>query len=327
MDNVEMAMVHGNQWVCDCHVRYVASWLLSNKFPSNSKPKCATPEYLANVSLVELQPENCENRHWLINDVIITNTSSSSVSLSWQPRRKSPDFITTHVFSGRAHGENGLDQRLRAESLMIGDSISRDLVEDETIEIKNLTSNATYVMCVCESDQIVERVLASQCFTVRTKIKVYETSKESDDRGHVNLILVIVVSFLLTSSLAAVFYYVKRSHELKRENPHDETDSIQYYEAAREKKVSDEGNYLVPRVSFAERVNHPGKVYQEGNYLTPIFRRSLAENVSRETAYMVISTSPRAHVTTFRDYDVIQPTSDALDKNVQSSSGNTRFVV
>ena len=357
LDNVAMAMLHGNQWMCDCHVRYVVSWLLSNKFSTNRKPMCKAPRYLMNKSLVDFNSESldCKNRHWLINYVTIKNTSSSSISLSWIPRKKSPDFISPMIVVSKTTEEEA-DKRLGAESMMTNHRTVADLIEDEEIKLNNLTSNTTYVLCVYESDQQLDEILASQCFTVTTQeIEVADALNEQTD--NVNLILVIVVSFLLTSSIAAIFYYIKRRYELKRENPHAETDSIQYYEASTEKKReaetkhqrrerTDEQNYLMP-MKFTEegrKNNRKSRNFDE-NYLTPIGHRDAgcdcytAASLKKshhstssygETAYMVISATPQVHMTAFSNYDVIQPAMTnnvALSgKNIQNSSGGKRFV-
>ena len=119
LDDVSMTMLHGNQFVCDCHSRYLVSWLLGNRFPSNSKLECSTPEHLTNFPLVQVKSVQCENRYWLANDVVITNTTSDSASMTWNPMKNVPGFIRTRIVGSKAN-KIGFDEKVQAVTLMKG---------------------------------------------------------------------------------------------------------------------------------------------------------------------------------------------------------------
>ena len=119
LENVTMAMLHGNQFDCSCHSKYLASWLLGNKIPNIGNLKCSTPKHLKNHSLVQVESFQCENRHWLVDDVTITNMTANSVSIEWNPIGNAHEYTKMRVVGGEAR-KKSFDRKVKAVTLMKG---------------------------------------------------------------------------------------------------------------------------------------------------------------------------------------------------------------
>ena len=119
LENVSMAMLHDNQFDCNCHSRYLASWLLENKLPNNRNLKCSTPKHLENQTLMQVQSFRCENRRWLVDDVTVTNTTANSVSIKWNPIGNVNEHLRTRLVCGEA-SKKSFDKEVKAVTLMKG---------------------------------------------------------------------------------------------------------------------------------------------------------------------------------------------------------------
>ena len=165
-------------------------------------------------------------------------------------------------------------------------------MKGRVLEMLNLNFNTSYLLCLFESDQDAYEILASQCFQVTTKYETFQiTNKIQKHSRRINLIFVLTFSSILVISIVAILFHVKRRYELKQENPHFETDSIQYYEPVKEKiatetnhlscEINNDKIYLEPLRQIKKRdspsiindglshSNQPEK--SSSNYLTPIF--------------------------------------------------------
>ena len=160
-------------------------------------------------------------------------------------------------------------------------------MKGKVLEILNLNFDTTYILCLFESDQDAYKIIASQCFQITTKNKTFEVTNEKQQHSRrMNLIFVLTFSLILITSVVAIFFYIKRRYELKQENPHLETDSIQYYEPVRETnclgyEINNDEVYFEPfrqvnkkyspkfiNYSFLTHSNRPEM--SSSSYLTPI---------------------------------------------------------
>ena len=256
---LESIELHNNPWHCDCHLRYLKSWLSSKVtvLSSESNIRCSSPSTFAGVTLNSLDAEalKCASRTNVRNLMSVFNVTSTQVSLLWQsPNQASdPPFVRRSLIYGLLKCESCLPEDLedfdkpshqQVTSLM--DTYSsmevtetvRSNPRNASIIVDGLQAGKRYSICVFDSEQEGNSVTMDQCLVVETLPK----AKRQKGLGDVSIPLWVILLCSAMVVLLLIIVGIGMAVSKKRNSTKSKTPRL--YGSGRDDIVYDPTAYL-----------------------------------------------------------------------------------
>lgn len=224
--NLKTVVLHNNPWQCDCDLRYLKRWLKrTNAFlTTESNTTCNTPLDIQGVPLRSLDEESLKCLT-IVMPKINTIPYANSIAVSWSLSDGSNPLYTKYsVLYGKCENctqrdinrdinrKEHFSSRASAYELYPLDS---SMVEGDvaTINISDIESATSYLICLIKSTQDIAKVTVDNCSIIPTKEVQSITMKNTIEGNSIPVWIICIVSLVVVSLLIviAVILYWRRS--------------------------------------------------------------------------------------------------------------------
>ncbi|XP_039272854.2 leucine-rich repeat transmembrane protein FLRT3-like [Styela clava] len=225
--SLKTVILHDNPWQCDCHLKYLKTWLTETPalMTMDSNTICFTPNAFQGVTLRSLDHESltCSSKQVPKYNISI---SPKAFTLSWLISDTSnPDYVEYNAFCGEPKCENCSQQEIidiaeRQEYTYVSSIVkSYDLFPTDykdidrgiaRVDITNRKPGRLYIICLLGSYKDISELTISDCdFVKTTEEKSTTASPIQENEVFIPIwlaVLIAILAILITAAIVLVIY-------------------------------------------------------------------------------------------------------------------------
>lgn len=220
--SLRTVILYENPWQCDCHLKYLKSWLSESRvlMTMDSNTICFTPDAFQGVTLRSLDHVSltCSSKQAPEYNISI---SPRSLILSWLISDSNyPDYVEYNAFCGVPKCENCsqreiIDSAVREEYTYVSsivksyDLFPTDYTDAENgyarIAINKRKPGQLYIVCLMGSYKDIDELTVEDCKFVKTEaIATTAPGPIQDEKAMVPAWLAVLIALLAILVLAAI---------------------------------------------------------------------------------------------------------------------------